>query len=381
MKEISYILNHLGEERGKYFNAMSPPIMQTSNFKFDSVADFKKAVGSERENHIYSRGNNPNLSILEKKLAALHQTEDALITSSGAAAITNAVMANIQAGDHVICIKNVYTWADRLFNQILKKFDVETTMVDGRKIENFEAAIQPNTRMIYLESPTSLTFDLQDLEAVAKLAKSKNILTVMDHTFGGPMNTYPLEAGIDILIHTASKYIGGHSDVIGGVIYGTKAMMDKIFSLEFMTFGNVMSPHNAWLLTRSLRTLPLRLERTSKTCSQVLAFLETHNAVKSIKHPNHKDHPQQALGIKQFTQIMPLFSVEFKCKDVEKIHAFCDALTSFQIAVSWGGHESLVLPVTFDYYGVETTFVRFYIGLEEPDFLIKDIEQAIKLFD
>ena len=166
--DISYIINHLGEERDQYFNAIAPPIIQTSNFVFDSIADFKKAAQAERENHLYTRGNNPTVEILAKKLAALQGSEDALVLSSGAGAISNAVIANVKAGDHVVCVKNAYSWANRLLMNTLTRFDISTTFVEGDKVDNFKNAIQDNTTIIYLESPSTLFFSLQDLEAISQ---------------------------------------------------------------------------------------------------------------------------------------------------------------------------------------------------------------------
>ena len=218
--------------------------------------------------HVYTRGNNPTVEILRKKIAALEGSEDALITSSGSAAISCAVIANLKQGDHVVCVRKPYTWTNILLNQLLVRFGIETTMVDGRDPENFRKAIRPETRLFYLESPNSILLELQDLKAVAAIAKHHNILTVIDNSFCTPLYQRPLEHGIDIVVHTGTKYLAGHSDVVAGVICSNQKMINKIFASELMTLGGVISPHDAWLMIRGLRTLPIRLRQSSESAQK-----------------------------------------------------------------------------------------------------------------
>lgn len=377
MKNETEILTHLGEEREKYFNAIAPPIIQTSNFKFDTIADLKKAFDYERGSHLYSRGNNPTVTMCAKKIAALEGSEDALLVGSGAAAISNSVIANVNAGDHIICVQNAYAWANKLMENLLPRFGVTTTFVDGSDIDNFKNAIQLNTKVIFLESPTSLVMELQDLKAVVKLAKANNIITIMDHSYASPLNNKPIKWGIDIVFHSATKYIGGHSDTVAGVICSTKAMIDKIFESEFMTLGNIVSPQDAWLLMRGLRTLPIRVKQAAKTTKKIIKFLENHPKVDRILYPHHKSHPQYKLAKKQMPQKMSLFSVIFKTDDMTKLEKFIEDLQCFLIAVSWGGYESLALPISAIYKDGTLNLVRFYIGLEDAGILVSDIEQAL----
>lgn len=220
--DLSYIINELGEDRESYFGAVAPPIIQTSNFAFKNVALLREAMMDEFGVNLYSRGNNPTVTILRKKLAALDHAEDALVLSSGVAAVFLAVFANVKQGDHIVSVAKPYSWTDKLFKNLLPRLGVTTTFVDGTRIENFEQAIQPNTKIIFLESPNSFTFELQDLEAVAQLAKSKQLLTIIDNSYCSPLYQRPIDFGIDISIQTATKYLGGHSDVIAGVIAGKK---------------------------------------------------------------------------------------------------------------------------------------------------------------
>ncbi len=380
--DLSYIINHLGEERENYFNAVSPPVIQTSNFCFNSVAKLRESIPHEMEVPFYTRGANPTVSILRKKLAALEGTQDCLVFGSGVAAISAAVVNSVSAGDHVILVNNPYGWTDHLLNVLLKKFDVSCTMVDGRAVANFERNVQHNTRLIVLESPTSMMFDLQDVEAVCQFAKSKNIRTIIDSSYASPLNMQPYKMGVDIVVHTASKYFGGHSDVVGGVLCSNNTIIKSIFQNEFMTFGGIMSPHDAFLVIRSLRTLPLRMERIARSAKQVIEFLAKHEKVEKVLAPLHSSHPQFQLAQKQFSNPGGIFSVLLKL-DGNLIEKFVDSLDRFLLACSWGGHESLVFPAIamlgiddHPELKVPPNLVRFYIGLEDPEVLIEDIGQA-----
>src|SRR3954469_22999205 len=274
--DLSYILNELAEDREKYFNAIAPPIMQTSNFAFSKVEDMRRAFEDEMGGYLYSRGLNPTVDILRKKLAALDGAEDCLVFNSGAAAIFAGVLANVKAGDHIVSVNKPYTWVERMFDIVLPRFGVTTTYIDGRRIENFEKAILPNTRLIYLESPNSWDFALQDLQAIADLARSEGIITLCDNSYCTPLYQQPVKFGIDLAMQTATKYIGGHSDTLGGILCGSGAMIKKIFDSEYLNIGSGIQPFNAWLLIRGLRTLPARIDRITRTTQEVIAFLKQH---------------------------------------------------------------------------------------------------------
>ena len=380
--DISYIINQLGEERADYYNAVAPPIIQTSNFAFKTVEELRKAVSNEKECSIYTRGNNPITDILSKKIAALEKAEDALIFTSGMAAISTAVLANVKAGQHIICVKNPYSWTYKLLNNLLPKYNIETSMIDGTRIENFEDAIRDNTSLIYLESPTSLFFELQDIAAVAKLAKKNELVTIIDNSYAGPLYQSPIEMGIDIVVHTASKYFGGHSDLIAGVLCSSKEITGRIFHDEFMTYGGIISPFNAWLMLRSLRTYPFRMERIVETTHKVVEYLEKHPKIERLIYPYSKSHPQYDLAKEQMKNAPGMFSVLLKTKNKSDIEKLCNELNYFLIACSWGGHESLVFPVGIFhdsemYPDITNNLIRFYIGLESSDVLINDLERAL----
>lgn len=382
--DLSFILNELGEERENYFNAVAPPIIQTSNFVFKKVDDLSSALEDEMREYLYSRGLNPTVEILRKKLAELDGAEDCLVFNSGASAIFASILANVKAGDHVVSVKAPYTWAQRTFDVILPRFNVSTTYIDGTKIENWEKATRQNTTLYYLESPNSWDFALQDIKAVAGLAKLKGIITIIDNSYCTPLHQRPIEMGIDLAMQTATKYISGHSDTLGGVLSGSHAMIKKIFDSEYLNIGSGIQPFNAWLLIRGLRTLPARLERITKTTDEVLKFLKQHEKVESVIFPFNKSFAQYELARKQMTGACGLFTIVLKAKLRQDIVRFCESLKHIMIAVSWGGHESLVIPKCvgiknedFDASNVEHRYVRMYVGLEEADYLIKDLEHAL----
>ncbi len=383
--DISYILNEFAEERENYFNAVSPPIMQTSNFIFNTVDDMRKAFADEYSTYLYSRGKNPTVDILRKKLAALDGAEDCLVFNSGAAAIFVAVLANVKAGDHIVSVNKPYTWAQKMFDHILPRFGVTTTYIDGTRIENFERAILPNTTVIYLESPNSWDYALQDLKAVAELAKSENITTIIDNSYCTPLFQKPIEMGIDIAMQTATKYISGHSDTLGGVLSGSANMMERIFNSEFMTVGSGISPFNAWLLIRGLRTLPARLDRITASTKKVVAYLKQHPQVESLLFPLDDSFPQYELANQQMQGACGLLTFVIKADHIQQIEKFCEDLQHIFMAVSWGGHESLIIPkcssiqpADFDAENKEHRMLRLYVGLEEPDYIIKDLNQAFE---
>lgn len=384
MFNLSYILNELGEDREQYFNAVAPPIIQTSNFVFKKVDDLGESFKDEYSDYyLYSRGLNPTVDILRKKLAALDNAEDCLVFNSGASAIYASVLANVKSGDHIVSVKKPYTWAQRMFDNVLPKFGITTTYIDGKNIENFERAILPNTSVIYLESPNSWDYQLQDLKAVGELARAENIITICDNSYCTPLYQRPIDLGIDMSLQSATKYIGGHSDVVAGVLAGTKNMMKKIFDNELMNMGNGISAFNAWLLIRGLRTLPMRLERISSTTPQLIDYLKKHPLVEEVIFPFDPAFPQYELAKRQMTGACGLVTIVMKASCRQQIVTFCEALRHIVMAVSWGGHESLAIPkcaaiseAAFDTNNREHKMIRLYFGLEDPAYLAADLEQA-----
>jgi cystathionine beta-lyase/cystathionine gamma-synthase len=381
---LSDIINHLGENNEDYFNALTPPLIQSSNFSFPTVAAFRTAKSDEKKYRIYSRGNNPTVEILRKKLAALEKTDDAVVFGSGSAAIANAIIGLVQSGDHIISVAEPYNWTFKLFEKFLKRFGISTTYVDGKNNQAFVEAIQPNTKLIFLESPVSHTFEVQDLSFIAQLARSKGILTCIDNSYATPIFQNPAEFGIDIIIHSLSKFINGHGDAMGGAICGSQSLIDQLFKSEYMTLGGILSANDAALILRGLRTLEIRMERGYQTARKLVAFLEKQPQIKKIYYPLSTNNPQYELASLQMKGTGALFSFELNTTDIRVVEHFTESLQKFKIAVSWGGAESLILPMAA-YYQVEGktppkypfNLVRIYAGLEEVDYLIDDLKRAL----
>ena len=381
--DLDHILDHLGEDRDALMHAVVPPVFQSGNFSYPTVAAMRETVQQEFDRPLYTRGYNPTVAMLRKKVAALEGAEDALVFSSGSAAIAAAVIAFVQAGDHVVCVRKPYSWTRKLLDELLARFGVEVTYVDGTDAENYRRACRDNTRLFILESPNSLTFELQDLGAVAAIAKEQGVLTLCDNSFNSPLFQRPIEHGIDLVAHSATKYLNGHSDVVAGVLAGSQAHIRQVMAKEFMTLGAAPSPHDAWLLMRGLRTLGLRMHRSADSAARVAHFLEAHPKVARVYWPGLEGDPQHALASRQMERVAGLMSIELDAPDEAAVERFCDGLQRFLIAVSWGGYESLQFPVcalkgpSGYYTDLPFTLVRLYVGLEDPDHLIADLDQAL----
>jgi cystathionine beta-lyase/cystathionine gamma-synthase len=375
------ILLHLGDSKR---GAVAPPIHQTTNFCFSTVAEMREALAHESSMPFYTRGVNPTVALLRKKLAALAAAEACLVFSSGSAAIAAAVMSNIGAGDHVVCVQKPYSWTGRLLQDMLGKYAVETSFIDGTEAAHWEEAIRPNTKLFMLESPNSGTFEQQDIAAVASIAQKHGIITVIDNSYATPINQKPISIGIDISVHSASKYLNGHGDVVAGVLCCFQAMYEHIFKGPFMTLGGIISPHDAWLMIRGLRTLHLRMARVAETTPQIVSFLQDHPRVARVYYPFAANEPQLALSQKQMKAPAGQFSIELKTDNVAEVEAFCDSLQYFLKACSWGGYESLIFPAiarmdSQNYQSdINFRFVRFYVGFEDPELLIEDLKHGFK---
>lgn len=384
--DLDHILNHLGEDRSQYLGAVSPPIFQTSNFAFPDVASFRDAFTDERKNHIYTRGNNPTVEILRKKMAALEKTEDALLFSSGIAAVSAAILSQISSGAHVVCVLNPYSWTKHLLENWVARFHVKTTFVKADDTQGILDACKQETRIIYLESPNTMTFEVQDLRKVASFARSRNITTIIDNSHCSPVFQNPSEFGIDLIVHSVTKYISGHSDIVAGAVCGKKDLIDKIFDNEYMTLGAILSPNSAAMILKGLRTLPLRVQRSHDSSVIIAKWLSAHPKVKKVIHPWLVDFPQHELVKSQMRGAGGLFSFELKTDSIEACENFANRLERFLMAVSWGGHESLVIPICAFYNEdinekphLPYQFFRLYIGLEDPEVLIADLEKALEI--
>lgn len=387
--DLSYILNVLGEEREKYFNAIAPPVIQTSNFSFQTVDGLRNAFYAEEATHLYTRGNNPTVEILRKKLAALAGAEDALVFGSGAAAMTAAVFSQVKSGDHIVCVNHPYGWTEKLCRVILSRFGVETTFVDGRDVANYEIACRPNTKVFILESPNTFTFEIQDIRAIARLAKSRGLVSIIDNTYCTPLGQKVLEMGIDIEVHSASKYLNGHSDVVGGALISKTPELHQDFAWWANCIGNTGSPFDAYQTLRGLRTLEVRIRQQEATALKVARFFEQHQAVARVYYPGLTSHPGHLLACRQQHGFGAMISFELAGGE-EQVRTFVEALQLFSLAESLGGVESLVAhPATMTHAsmddaarakaGITDQLIRLSIGLEGAQDLLTDLSEALEL--
>ena len=373
------------EDHSQYFGAVAPPIMQTSLFAFKDWDSFLGGITKERENYVYSRGVNPTVEILEKKIAGLERGEKCKCFASGMAAISSTLFTLLQGGDHVLFLNNVYGPAVA-YTTALKKFGVEFTNVFVDSLDDIKSNIKENTKLIYMESPSTMNMDILDLEAVSKIAKEKNILTAIDNTWATPLNQKPLTMGIDIVLHSCTKFMGGHSDTVGGALIGSYELVDKIFETGYQLGGGIMSPFDAWLIIRGLRTLPQRMQWQKKSIEKFIETLKASPKVRKINHPLCFTDEKRELFEKQMNGYSSLFSVEVDFKDYDDVRNFMNEFKIFKLGVSWGGYESLVLTPNYGHNveglkagKISKDIVRFYVGLENVDVLIEDVTRALNV--
>lgn len=371
-----------GFEEQKQLGAVAPPIFQTSTFVFDEHAELMNCMLEAPlgpPSH-YSRLSNPTVDLVENKLAALERTEACKLIQTGMGASFMAVMACVQSGAHVVTVDTCYAPLRRLLETYLPKFGVSTTFVEGTSVEEWEGAIRPETTLLYLESPSSVIFRLQDIVAIAALAKERGITTAIDNSYCTPMNSNPAAMGVDIVLHSATKYLAGHSDLTAGAICASREFIEGLARAELDYFGSILAPFPAWLLLRGIRTLPLRMRRYEEVGNAVAGFLADHPSVEVVHHVGLPSFPQRELFHKQMRASSSLLSFEPKNQDPERIEAFIQALKLFQKGVSWGGHESLVVGLSRHPLGYDAPrfMVRLYCGLEDIADLIADVRQAFQ---
>jgi cystathionine beta-lyase/cystathionine gamma-synthase len=364
-----------------------PPIHQTSLFTFSSYAEMEAAFRGELDRAIYSRGHNPTVAAFETKVAALEGAGAARATASGMGAISLAVIANVSQGDRIVCVRQCYPDAFKLFTRLLPRFGVQVDFVDGSDTPAFCKALE-GAKLAYLESPTSLYFSLQDLGVISQAAQANGVTTIIDNSWATPIYQQPLRHGIDLVVHSASKYLGGHSDVVAGVVLGSKERIAKLNNLEYGVLGAKLSPFEGFLLLRGLRTLPLRMAQQAKSALEVAGWLGAHSMVQAVHHPALRAGEQGRLFETYFSGSSSLFSFELLGSRAH-VRAFVDALRLFRLGVSWGGHESLVYPAAIGLdlpgdpnpnrvFGTTANLVRLHVGLEASHDLIDDLEQALR---
>ena len=380
-------LTHTADEPGKHMGAVVAPIFMNSLHVFDTIEEFEALDGYAYDKYLYGRDCNPTVAVLEQKLAALEHGTRATVFASGMAACTAAIMATCKAGSHIICISDTYTTIrDAIKRVFAPRFGMSFSFVSGLDMEELELAIRENTDLIVLESPASMYFRGMDLRAIAAVARRHGIKTYIDNTNASPIFQKPLELGIDIVMHSTSKYISGHSDAIGGVLITKDDELNRILVEDIREHvGGIMGPMEAYLTTRGLRTLEIRMHAYYKTGLAVAEYLERHPKVRKVFYSGLASHPQAELLAGQQTGHGGLMSFLLNAETVEEARAFVNRLQLFGRGGSWGGYESLVLlpfhgvgREDMDMMGADPRLIRIYCGLEGADHLIADLEQALE---
>jgi cystathionine beta-lyase len=377
-------IQHLGEERQEQRGAVAPPIYRTSLFAFPDCASLEAWFQGKSERYLYTRTGNPTIRLLEEKTADLEGTADAIAFASGMGAISAVLLSHLRAGDHLILLAQAYSPTLAFARDILEPTGVVVTRVAASDMPSLERHLRESTRLIYVESPASLTFEVIDLEQIAGIARRRGIPTASDNSWATPLYLQPARLGIDIVVHSGTKYIGGHSDILLGLAAGSAEAMARVRRTASL-LGATLSPEDAFLALRGLRTLPLRMARHQQSALLLSSRLLAHSRVKAVLHPAQCFFPSHPLWQKQFSGSSGLFSFRIDGDSCR----FCDALRLFLIGVSWGGHESLALPAAVlksADRGVDRSaelrpdlpsdLIRLSVGLEDPEDLWKDLERG-----
>lgn len=375
---------HGAAELEKKNGPVTTPIYQTSTFEVTDNEQQQRVTSTDR---YYTRWGNPTNTVAEETIAALEGAEGARTFASGMGAITSTILALLKTGDHIVAQRDIYGGVTKFFSEWLPKMGIETTFVDTTDYEQHARAIRPNTRLLYLESPTNPALRVVDMKKAATLAKQYGLISMIDSTFGTPINQHPAEYGIDLVMHSGTKYLSGHADLTCGVVCGRRELMKQLWEAR-TTLGNCMDPHAAWLLIRGLKTLAVRVARQNQNAQRVAEFLEQHAKVRRVHYPFLKSHPQYVIAREQMSGGggMVTFEVEGTGEEARRVS---EAMRLFTLATSLGGVESLVsIPVLTSHamisaaqrkkMGVTEQMVRLSVGIESADDLIADLEQALE---
>jgi cystathionine gamma-synthase len=381
---------HAGEQREKPYHSLIDPIVPTSTYVFDSYEDIcqftqdkNNAVPTDRLE--YGRYGNPTIRAVEQRLAALEGGEEALLFASGMAAVTTTLLTFLKAGDHIIFTDDIYRKTREFGQNFLQRFGVESTVVAIGNEEELNAAIRGNTRLILSETPTNPYLRVVDIERLVEIAKQHGLLTIIDATFATPINLRPLEFGVDLVIHSGTKYLGGHHDLLSGVVIGRKELVDLVRE-HVNLMGAVADPYNAYLLLRGMKTLALRVRHQNQASMQLAEYLLTQPLVEQVYYPGLTNHPDHDIAKRQMTGFGGVVSFTL-LSDLERTARFLDRLKIPYITPSLGGAESLVSqPALLSYYsisaedraawGIKDNLVRYALGIEDAQDLIDDLQQA-----
>jgi len=376
---------HAGQEKFGIGASVGVEIARTANFTFANTEEMKRWAQGKSSAYIYTRYGNPTLAVAEKKLAALEGAEAAVVTASGMAAISSSLLAVLKAGDEVIATRQVYGGTYRMMRDVFPRIAIVVRHVES-DLAGIERLVSPRTKALYIETPTNPTLRLVDLRRAIAFAKEWDLISLIDNTFASPVLQKPIEMGFDIVLHSATKYLAGHSDVIAGAAAGSHALMRKVRDM-IIYLGGSMDPEAAFLLIRGMKTLELRVQRQCATAMIVARYLAKHPKIARVHYPGLPSHPDHLLAKRQMRGFGGMFAFELK-GGLPAARRFCDRTRIFLLAASLGGAESLVvLPIYTSHYnmslaelraaGVEPGTVRVSVGLEDPEDLIEDLRQAL----
>ena len=376
---------HAGEEKFRLGAPVGVEIARTANFTFASTEEMRLWAEGKSGAYIYTRYGNPTLRIAEQKIAALEEAEDAVVTASGSAAISSALLALLHAGDEVIATRQLYGGSYKLLRDIFPQLNIGVRLVDA-DLAGIEKLAGPRTKVLYVETPTNPTLRLVDLQKAAAFAQEWGLVAIIDNTFASPVLQKPLRMGFNLVLHSASKYLAGHSDVIAGAAAGSAVLIKKVRA-NMIQMGGSMDPEAAYLLIRGIKTLEVRMRRQCKTAMTVAKFLAKHPKVARVHYPGLASHPDHDLAKRQMRDFGAMMAFDLK-GGLSSARRFCDRVRVFLLAASLGGVESLVvLPIFTSHYkmsmaelkaaSVEPGTVRVSVGLEDPQDLIEDLRQAL----
>ncbi|AFS79093.1 cystathionine beta-lyase MetC [Gottschalkia acidurici 9a] len=379
---------HGGREEDGANYPLNPPIYQSSTFVFGSTDDVNRMMSGEMDGYLYSRGENPTVRLFEERIAALEEGVGAVAFASGMAAVSSVMLSLLRPEDNIIVHNNLYGSSYILTTSVLPDYNINFKIVDLTNIDNLKESIDENTKVIYFETPSNPNLTIIDIKAVVDLAKEKGIKVVVDNTFATPYFQKPLTQGVDVVVHSATKYIGGHGDVIAGVaIANDKEYLNQLNSKYLCKFGGVMSAFNAWLLLRGLKTLGLRMRQHEENAIKVADFLESHPKIKEVMYPGLKSFKGHELAKKQMSGFGAMISFEVK-GDLEEAKDVVNSVKLSKLAVSLGDCETLIeLPAAMTHsgypkeelskFGLTESMIRLSVGLENAEDIIKDLDNAL----
>ena len=378
---------HAGEDRQRYADSVTTPIVQTSTYVFKDSKEIEAYTRQGKDRYEYGRYGNPTEKVAERRLADLEDAQDCVVFSSGMSAVVTTILALVRSGDHIVITDDAYKKTLEFCSAYIQRFGVDCTIVPFGDYAALDAAVQPNTRFIISESPTNPYLNIFDLERLHDIAKKHKILTLIDGTFATPMNQRPLDYGVDLVIHSCTKYLAGHNDILAGSVLGSRELISQIRDLH-KAMGGVIDPHCCYLLLRGLKTFPLRMAAQNQTALAVAGYLEAHPAVKRVYYPGLPSHPHYEIAQRQMSGFGGVVTFDIKGR-LAQAKRFLDSLKLCFIAPSLGGVETLIThPALVSYYshtkkqrlalGITDTLIRLVVGIEDPDDIIADLDQALK---